>query len=176
VLDIIKRRSTMASMRKVALGLAAVVAVSCGKNEPRTLRDSEGRTFSAQCTKEGVCQVTQTGGAAWPGKPELLMHRESRLIGICRAGPSKVIESPGDCRVVVCESDGDCPPAHGLPHGACVNGTCTEQSRELDENDAAMLCLWGLGLGRDTPKHVERLSMALNCGTPCEIPAPCRQY
>jgi hypothetical protein len=39
-----------------------------------------------------------------------------------------------------------------------------------------MLCLWGKGLGRDTPKQVERLSMALNCGTPCKVPAPCRQY
>jgi hypothetical protein len=38
-----------------------------------------------------------------------------------------------------------------------------------------MLCLSGTGLGRETPAQIERYALALNCGSPCKIPAPCAQ-
>jgi len=156
--------------------IAGLVVSACKGDPARTVRDSEGRVFSAKCTKDGACELSQTGGPKWPGKDTPKLHLESRLVGVCSLPPSGVLESPGDCRALACKTDADCPPAHGLPDGACVNGACTEQTRSIDENDAAMLCLWGHGLGRDTPEQVERLSMALNCGSPCEVPKPCRQY
>ena len=164
-----------AALSVVLLGLAA--ALGCKGKGPLVLTDSEGRTFEAECQESGDCRLAQTGGPRWPGNKSLIhLHRESRILGLCSTSAEGAVESPGDCRAVVCKTDEECPPAHGLPKGACVNGSCTEQSHDIDEKDAAMLCLWGQGLGRETPGQVDRLSIALNCGTPCEVPAPCRQY
>jgi hypothetical protein len=161
----------------VAIAFCTVAAAGCNRKAPLTLEDSEGRTFAAVCEESGDCALDQTGGPRWPGaKTAIRLHRDSRLLGACSVTPGGAIESPGDCRAVVCRSDDDCPPAHGLPRGACVNGTCTEQTHELEARDAAMLCLWGQGLGRETPSQADRLGIALNCGQPCEVPAPCRQY
>ena len=33
-----------------------------------------------------------------------------------------------------------------------------------------MLCLSGTGLGRETPRQIERYALALNCGKPCPCP------
>jgi hypothetical protein len=38
-----------------------------------------------------------------------------------------------------------------------------------------MLCLAGTGKPGNTPLQVQRYAMALNCGSPCKVPAPCRQ-
>jgi hypothetical protein len=38
-----------------------------------------------------------------------------------------------------------------------------------------VLCLSGTGLGHETPEQVERIALARHCGTPCEVPSPCRQ-
>jgi len=75
----------------------------------------------------------------------------------------------------VCSGDANCPPAHGSKDGHCVNGLCVEPSGELNTDDAVMLCLAGTGLGKDSPEQVSRFAMALNCGSPCKIPAVCRQ-
>src|SRR5690606_6755934 len=104
-----------------------------------------------------------------PHKAEVALSSSGRMVGICDRAPAS---SPpiDDCRVLVCRSDQDCPPQHGLETGHCLNGFCINPEQPLNQSDAVLLCLAGTGLGRKAPKQVERFAMALNCGDPCRIP------
>lgn len=161
----------------LAIALAGAGTSACEEDESVTLTDSEGRVFAARCDKEGDCKLERRSGPSWPGgKGGLALSTAGRVVGICnvqRAGEAP--ESPADCRALRCQTDADCPPAYGLEKGSCLAGICTDESHPLGPRDAVMLCLWGTGLGRDAPAQVERFAMAHNCGSPCEIPAPCRQ-
>ena len=95
-------------------------------------------------------------------------------MGVCQHA-NKRTDTPAQCRPLVCQDDKDCPPAHGLGHGTCVNGLCTEPANAISAADAVLLCLAGTGWGKGSPEQVERYALALNCGTPCKIPSPCRQ-
>jgi hypothetical protein len=85
----------------------------------------------------------------------------------------------GDCRALACAADSDCPPTSGgaprATTGTCVGSLCVEPSHELGAEDAIFLCLAGTGLGHERADQVTRYALALNCGTPCRVPAPCRQ-
>jgi hypothetical protein len=148
--------------------------VGCGKTGPRTLRDSEGRTFSALCA-EGRCKIEQKAGPQREGKQSQAILGAGRLVGICDVASSEAEPETHDCRPLLCESDADCPPDHGMKDGQCLNGRCSDPAGEVSVKDAILLCLAGTGLGRSTPRQVERYALALNCGSPCRVPAPCQK-
>ncbi len=161
--------------------LAALIALSfatgCRSISQRTLSDTEGRKFSAECDRDGECKLKQVSGEEPPSaKPALKLSATGRLLGVCNvAGEDKAPESPADCRALQCDSDADCPPSHGQPDGSCVNQLCIAPTLEPSVSDAVMMCLAGTGLGRNKPAQIGLFAMALNCGSPCVVPKPCRQ-
>lgn len=150
-------------------------ALSCQNRGPLLLRDTEGRTFEASCPKGGACTVSQKSGPKRPGMPTLTLHTASRLVGVCDALEGQAPQGPFDCRPLGCDSDRDCPPLHEMKEGQCLNHRCSDPAQAIDVRDSVMLCLAGTGLGRETPAQIERYALALNCGTPCTVPAPCQQ-
>lgn len=153
-----------------------VFASACNRTSELVLRDTEGRTFSAACQPSGACKLGRNDGkSAAADKTALALHAPGRLVGICDVAPGSSPSQPSDCRALVCEGDRDCPPAHGLKQGHCLNGFCVDPSNPVSVPDAVMLCLAGTGLGRQTASQVERFALAQNCGSPCIIPRPCRQ-
>lgn len=138
------------------------------------LVDTEGRRFKMSC-EQSPCELRRISGKpSSPAKTDIELQTSGRVVGICDVAPQADPE-PGDCRALVCQADRDCPPLHGLEQGSCVNKLCIAPENELVSADAVLLCLAGTGLGRDAPKQVERYAMAMNCGRPCRVPAPCRQ-
>lgn len=160
----------------VALAVGCVIGCKDADRSALPLRDSEGRLFDALCDGEGRCELSQKQGTKWSGdKTAHVIRTSGRVVGVCNIAPGGEVESPGDCRALVCKSDNDCPPVGGLGTASCLSQFCTDLSRDLSPSDAAMLCLAGTGLGRDTTSQVERLALGLNCGSPCKVPLPCRQ-
>ncbi|MEB2312524.1 MAG: hypothetical protein OZ921_09065 [Sorangiineae bacterium] len=158
-----------------AAGCALVGAASCREKPELVLRDTEGRAFRTECNGSGQCQLEQTSGpAAPPGKSVAVLRARASLVGVCDVASGSSEPERGDCRALLCERDEGCPPAHDLSHGSCIGGYCSEPSHELGVDDAVMLCLAGTGLGRASPEQVERYALALNCGSPCRVPTPCR--
>jgi hypothetical protein len=156
-------------------GWSLLLLIACHAKPDVILHDTEGRTFKADC-ENGPCSLTQKSGMAAPsGKAVAVLSSPASLVGVCDVAAAADTPEKADCRPLVCKQDTECPPAHGLDHGSCVGGYCTEPEHSLGVDDAVMLCLSGTGLGRTTPKQVERYAMALNCGTPCRVPAPCPQ-
>lgn len=149
--------------------------LSCQNDGPRTLRDSEGRTFSATCKAEAPCRFEQKSGPRRAEKPAQSLLVGSRLVGICDVAADQAPEGPYDCRPLSCEDDKDCPALHGMKDGQCLNRRCSDPAQPIGVPDAIMLCLSGTGLGRTTPAQIERYALALNCGSPCRVPAPCPQ-
>ena len=154
-----------------------LTAVGCKSVSERRLLDTEGREFLAKCRRSGECAITQLSGLKRSdGKNSLLLSQTGRLIGICDVADGQTsADTPTDCRALVCQTDTDCPPSHGLKDGQCLNALCTDPAQPLVSQDSIMLCLAGAGLGRDQPRQIERYALGLNCGTPCKVPAPCRQ-
>jgi hypothetical protein len=62
-----------------------------------------------------------------------------------------------------------------MKDGQCLHHRCSDPAAALSVQDSIMLCLAGTGLGRETPAQIERYALALNCGSPCTVPAPCQQ-
>jgi len=148
----------------------------CKSTSERELTDTEGRHFSAKCERTGECALVQTSGAKRPDeKTSLALTRVGRLVGICDVAPGRGPDTPAECRALVCQSDKDCPPGHGLKDGQCLNALCTDPAQALNPQDSVMLCLAGSGLGNAQARQVERYALGLNCGSPCKVPAPCRQ-
>jgi hypothetical protein len=159
----------------LALGLFLVVS-GCKSLTERELVDTERRHFSAKCQRTGECALSQISGDKRAGdKTALALLRVGRLVGICDVVPGKGPDTPADCRALVCQSDNDCPPGHGLKDGQCLNALCTDPAQEVNAQDSVMLCLAGSGLGNEQARQVERYALGLNCGTPCKVPSPCRQ-
>lgn len=148
---------------------------ACQNTGPRALRDSEGRRFEASCPRDGACTFEQKSGPRREGKSAQALLVGSRLVGICDVKPGEAPEGPFDCRPLTCDSDPQCPPLHGMKDGQCVNHRCSDAAEPIDVPDAIMLCLAGTGVGRETPAQIERYALALNCGSPCTVPAPCQQ-
>jgi hypothetical protein len=151
-------------------------STSCKSVSERHLQDTEGREFLAKCQRSGECTLSQSFGAKPEGgKTELALSQTGRLIGICDVLPGQGPDTPADCRALVCQTDTDCPPSHGSKDGHCLNALCTDPAQALVSPDSVMLCLAGSGVGREQARQVERYALGLNCGTPCKVPAPCRQ-
>jgi hypothetical protein len=155
---------------------AEVLLPGCRSVSKRTLEDTEGRAFEARCDREQNCTLKQTSGPTVGGAAtEVVLRSPGALVAVCNVAPASEPESPSDCRAIECDRDEQCPPGHGIKHGHCVNGLCREPANRLTVDDAVMLCLAGTGLGRSSEQQVARYAMALNCGTPCSVPTPCRQ-
>jgi len=152
-----------------------VLAIGCQKSGPRLLRDTEGRTFEATCTGQGPCKFSQKTGPQRIEKQSQTLMLGSRLVGICDVKEGDPPQYPFDCRPLQCRADAECPPLHGMKDGQCLNGHCSDPAEAIAVQDSIMLCLAGTGLGRETPAQIERYALALNCGSPCKIPAPCAQ-
>ncbi|MBX3182924.1 MAG: hypothetical protein KIT72_17975 [Polyangiaceae bacterium] len=148
----------------------------CARSSEHALEDTEGRRFQANC-QGGACRLTQTSGTPAPsGLPSLVLSAPGRVVAICNApAETDAPRETADCRALVCQADTDCPPAAGQPEGTCINGLCISTTGELRVDDAVWMCLAGTGLGRRQPKQVGLYAMAQNCGTPCIVPAVCRQ-
>ena len=159
----------------LAWGLLTSFA-GCKSTSERELADTEGRHFTAKCERSGACALSQTLGDKRKGeKSALSLLRVGRLVGICDVVAGQPPETPADCRALVCQKDSDCPPGHGLKDGQCLNALCTDPAQALNPQDSVMLCLAGSGLGNEQARQIERYALGLNCGTPCKVPAPCRQ-
>lgn len=164
-------------MKRVAVGLSLLAAGLLGCNDkrgPRTLTDTEGRRYTMSCEGTACSYTRSLGKPVSNQKTGVELELSGRMVGICDVVPS-VAPVPGDCRALVCKDDSECPPMHGLEAGHCVNELCTSPDKELGAGDAVMLCLAGTGVGLNAPKQVARYAMAMNCGRPCVVPAPCRQ-
>lgn len=155
---------------------AFCLSLGCARASEHALEDTEGRRFQARC-QDGACQLTQTSGA--PAKAELphpVLSAPGRVVAICDApADASAPREAADCRALVCQSDAQCPPVAGQPEGTCINGLCISTTGELRVEDAVWMCLAGTGLGRRQPQQVGLYAMAQNCGTPCVVPAVCRQ-
>jgi hypothetical protein len=160
---------------KLSIFVLFCAAVSCQNRGPLNLRDTEGRTFEASCPKDAPCTLIQKSGPKRADKPAQTLHTTSRLVGVCDVQAGEQPQGPFDCRPLGCESDHDCPPLHGMKEGQCLNRRCSDPAQAIGVQDSIMLCLAGSGLGRETPAQIERYALALNCGTPCTVPAPCQQ-
>jgi hypothetical protein len=161
--------------RRLCTFLVACLAFACENRGPRQLRDTEGRTFEATCPKDAPCKITQMSGPRRKEKPEQSLLVGGRLVGLCDVQQGAAPQGPYDCRPLGCESDRDCPPLHGMKDGQCLNRRCSDPAEPIGVQDSVMLCLAGTGLGRETPAQIERYALALNCGTPCAVPAPCQK-
>lgn len=166
-------------MLKRALELSTMASLlllpGCNKGGPRQLRDTEGRVFSATCDGKQPCKIEQKSGPQRVEKPAQVLLVGTRLVGICDVKEGEAPQGPFDCRPLACQSDADCPPLHGMQDGQCLNARCSDPAEPIGVQDSIMLCLAGTGLGRETPTQIERYALALNCGTPCKVPAPCQQ-
>src|SRR5262245_54230173 len=106
----------------VGAALAVLTGGGCRTAADRTLRDTEGREFSAQCASGKSCVVRQTSGPPAPSsQPALVLRAPGRLVGVCTAEAGAEPQSPADCRAIVCTTDAACPPAEGMDRGQCVN-------------------------------------------------------
>jgi hypothetical protein len=160
--------STVRTLRSsVLLPLAALALFGCRDKVERTLRDSEGREARASCDDSGECRLLGEDGAE---RRDLFVRRRSRAIGLCSG------EADFECRALVCTADAECPSLGSRSEGSCVNGLCIEPANEIGRDDAVMLCLFGTGPGKSSPVQVDRYALAVNCGSPCQVPRVCRQF
>lgn len=165
---------TIRALTPSALAAFILCSLGCENSSGVALVDTEGRRFKLSC-EQSPCELLRISGkSSSPDKPKLTLQTSGRVVGICDVAPDAEPE-PGDCRALICQADKDCPPLQGLEQGSCVNQLCVSPENELGSADAVLLCLAGTGLGRNAPKQVERYAMAMNCGRPCRVPAPCRQ-
>jgi len=174
----------MNRQRALLLWLGALVLVTplgaCGRDPSPVfaLRDTEGRRFEARCDPRAGCRIQQTGGPREPGgRSGSVLHRQALLTVVCSVTPGSVArDDVRDCRALECATDRECPPEPGGPRfGHCINGLCVDPAGAVSEEDSAVLCLAGKGLGRESRAQVEAYSMGINCGSPCTVPRPCRQ-
>jgi hypothetical protein len=163
------------------------LGAGCRSRVEQTIKDTEGRSFIARCAADRTCALTQQSGPvarsgvvepgqATAAKSALKFRATGRVVGVCAVQSVGVEPTALDCRPIQCERDNDCPLADGLTTGVCISRLCTEPSHAINSDDAVMLCLAGTGVGPRDALQTERLALGLNCGHPCRIPKPCRQF
>ena len=173
MLSLTQKPMVRSSIRvQIILAILASTA-SCRGPQDLTLHDTEGREFSARLQESSVTSLTLSTAARDANRFEI--RRTSHLVAVCPTSTTSTPVAPTRCRALTCETDIQCPPAHGLKRGTCVNGLCIEPSQNLLADDAIMLCLSGTGADYSSPLQVERFALGLNCGQPCKVPTPCRQ-
>jgi len=156
-----------------AIAIVVVCASACSRAETVQLKDTEGRRFTASLKESQVVNVTKNEP---PNRDEpFTIERKGYLVAVCSGSTTSAEVPIAQCRGLVCRADQECPPAHGLKQGTCLNGLCIEPSNSIGPDDAIMLCLAGTGVGDSLPSQIERFALGLNCGEPCKVPTPCKQ-
>jgi hypothetical protein len=166
--------------------VACVASAGCSRNQVKlAVRDTEDRAFQLSCPEPDKCEVSSalqpkpSSQGADGARPGFVLHQTSRLYTVCDVwleGSGSFSSNAADCRALVCKSDAECPPAKGLPHGSCASNLCIEPSGAISSEDAVVLCLAGTGVpGAASTRQIERVALGSNCGTPCRVPAVCRQ-
>lgn len=156
-----------------AIATIAICASACSRTETIQLKDTEGRGFIAWLKESQVVRVTKNEP---PNRDEqFTIERKGYLVAVCPGSATSAEVPIAQCRGLVCRADQECPPAHGLKQGTCINGLCIEPSNAIGPDDAIMLCLAGTGVGDSLPSQIERFALGLNCGEPCKVPTPCKQ-
>lgn len=173
---------TAAGTVAILFVLTALAACACTKPHGLQLKDTEGRSFAATC-KAAACTISSSGEAS-PSAPRpegaeaaFVIHAASRLFAVCEVwvkDGAHTIQA-ADCRALTCKDDGDCPWAEEMTRGTCASGLCIEPSAEITNEDAVLLCLSGTGVPSGTNLQVERHALGNACGSPCTVPAVCRQ-
>lgn len=175
-----QRRGHRPEERTRALFAAAslmLAAASC-KSEPPPARlsDTEGRVFELRYAQKPWVPRQTSGPQFGTGSGPLHVRTLSRLMAACNGDPEGGAPPAENCRALVCSSDRQCPPvADTSVPGTCISGLCVDPSRDIQMADAILLCLAGTGLGKHSPAQADRYALAVNCGTPCQVPTPCRQ-
>lgn len=153
--------------------MACVSPAACRHSVTLDLTDTEHRRFTATYAGNELTELRLLE----PRTSSVLydVRRAGYLVAVCPTSLGESRVAPTHCRALVCQADVNCPPAHGLKQGTCINGLCIEPSQNIGADDAIMLCLAGTGAGYSSPVQVERFALGLNCGRPCRVPSPCRQ-
>jgi hypothetical protein len=146
---------------------------ACRRSGALQLHDTEAREFTASLEGPDVSQLKLSPAPEASSRFEL--RRGGHLVAACPLLDGSVKVPITQCRALVCKADTECPPAHGLKQGTCINGLCIEPSQNLIADDAIVLCLAGTGADYASPAQIERYALGLNCGQPCRVPTPCRQ-
>jgi hypothetical protein len=173
LLSLTEKPKVISSIRARALLAILVLAASCRSPQNLTLRDTEGREFSARLQDFSVVDLRLSNAPKDANRFEI--RRTGRLVAVCPTSTTSSPVAATHCRVLTCGTDSQCPPAHGLKEGTCLNGLCIEPAQNLLADDAIMLCLSGTGADYSSPLQIERFALGLNCGQPCKVPTPCRQ-
>jgi hypothetical protein len=145
------------------IGLIALFCCACGsdRENPSTIRDTSGATFSWTCTEDG-CSASPIGAVADAPCGDFYSNAHGRFVNICvarRGNGDKVYWStrPDLCRHVACQADEDCPQWANEAF-ACRSGLCQNESVRQSPSDDTGLCLDAVPRRKD-----------------CQVPPECRQ-
>ncbi len=158
------------------LVVAALAALAFGCNTAQSFTDTEGRTFNVEC-KDDHCEyrlaaTAPSGDAAKTppppaNSPSAALRSTGHLLAVCDSPTGNT----ADCRAVTCKDK--CPSTADGANFTCERGLCVSGA-ELTRDDVLLLCLAGTGVKRNA-RHAARMALAHSCGTPCQVPAACRQ-
>ncbi len=137
-------------MRQFIFIALAVALFACKARKIYQLKDTEGRTFSANCegsrkdTVDCTYAIASTATAKPAGTAPSGAHAgfaldsgDHRYLAVCEGWLSEPDLSAhtfvgGRCRIVTCAKDTDCPVTDRLPQPKCVNGLCADPARAID--------------------------------------------
>ncbi len=158
------------------LVVTALCALSVGCNSAQSFTDTEGRTFAAEC-KDDHCEyrLAPAASSSEAGKtpppasssPTVALRSTGHLLAVCDSPNGNA----ADCRAVTCK--GKCPSTADGQSFTCERGLCVSGA-DLTRDDVLLLCLAGTGIKRNA-RQAARMALAHSCGTPCQVPAACRQ-
>ncbi len=170
---------TQPRARILRLRLASVLAgfVPLGCQGPQRFTDTEDRSYVVEC-EDKVCTYRPAAPASSEGAPSssqpvpnatnLTLRSTGRLLAICEGEKAKGTA----CRAVTCTDS--CPNDPAGNKTTCQRGLCVNEGADITNEDALLLCIAGTGTKRSA-KQAGRMALARTCGTPCVVPAACRQ-
>ncbi len=164
--------------------LLGLTLLSCGCSQE--VHDTEGRVFEPVC-KEGACslllQSTVSSDAPEDAAPDSdsrkekdasstnwEVRRQGRILTAC---PSQGPQHGYDCRPITCETGSVCSKLGGSG-SLCQADLCQNPNREITRRDRLALCLAGTGAWEKSRRQRTRITLALSCRPPCEVPGKCR--
>lgn len=161
-LALFRRRTMQRSLHSLALLTAALLLLGCDV----TPRDTEGRTFNAECEKNDCTLnlVTPEGVKLYS------VHKTSRILSACAPDDPRGF----DCRPLVCDDGRACSTLGGAEF-SCLRGLCQAAERPLSNADFTSLCLAGTGPFQHNAAQVERITFGRAASGRSEVPVACRQ-
>jgi hypothetical protein len=155
---------------------AGTLSLGCRLRAEQTIKDTLGRAFQLNCESGKECAIRLAQESSKNAdKPVFRLTSSGRIVGVCGSPAERAGHSPSACRPLVCTESSDCPKVSAAQQSLCSKGLCTEPNHSITSEDSVMLCLAETQVGENDASQMEKLALALNCGTPCKIPASCRQ-